>query len=295
MRFEDQGAHGASLVRGLFLFGQEDGRFLRSSERCIMDVWGPTIQIVGRQGGGKIQTRAPRATSRWLVRPRYCCLRCPSRRARYASDCLSRTETLDSNGWTANAHSCSSAALSFMWRAKTHSHRVRRVDRPSRVWVGNLECLARSHEARVDWYHARCIPNADWNPRYNPGSLSESTTPSWAPRPHRWPLWWCWAVRHAPCRCYWSSVPLRSRAAPSPISHTNARPGNSKNRSPCRPRRRWPSKCWMMARMKCSPSTTGSKWSMSSIWTVVRLFVLFPSRCTYHLRENRYCCLGTNR
>ena len=69
----------------------------------------------------------------------------------------------------------------------------------------------------------------------------------------------------------------------------------STNRSSCRPRRRWPSKCWMMARMKCSPSTTESKWSMSSIWTVVRGFVLFPWRSTYHLRENRYCCLGTNR
>ena len=57
MRFEDQGAHGASLVRDLFLFGQEDGRFLGSTERRIMGVWGGIIQLVGRQGGGKIQTR----------------------------------------------------------------------------------------------------------------------------------------------------------------------------------------------------------------------------------------------
>ena len=56
MRFEDQGAHGASLVRDLFLFGQEDGRFLGSTERRIMGVRGSIIQLVGRQGGGKIQT-----------------------------------------------------------------------------------------------------------------------------------------------------------------------------------------------------------------------------------------------
>ena len=57
MRFEDQGAHGASLVRDLFLFGQEDGRFLGSTERRIMGVRGGIIQLVGCQGGGKIQTR----------------------------------------------------------------------------------------------------------------------------------------------------------------------------------------------------------------------------------------------
>ena len=57
MRFEDQGAHRASLVRDLFLFGQEDGRFLGSTERRIMGVRGGIIQLVGCQGGGKIQTR----------------------------------------------------------------------------------------------------------------------------------------------------------------------------------------------------------------------------------------------
>ena len=31
------------------------------------------------------------------------------------------------------------------------------------------------------------------------------------------------------------------------------------NKSPCRPQRRWLSRCWMMAHMKCSPSTTQSK------------------------------------
>ena len=57
MRFEDQGAHGAALVRGLFLFGQEDGRFLGATECRIMGVRGGIIQLVGRQGGGKIQPR----------------------------------------------------------------------------------------------------------------------------------------------------------------------------------------------------------------------------------------------
>ena len=57
MQFEDQGVHGAALVRDLFLFGQEDGRFLSSTERRIMGVRGGIIQLVGRQGGGKIQTR----------------------------------------------------------------------------------------------------------------------------------------------------------------------------------------------------------------------------------------------
>ena len=57
MRFEDQGAHSASLVRDLFLFGQEDGRFLGSTECRTVGVRGGIIQLVGRQGGGKIQTR----------------------------------------------------------------------------------------------------------------------------------------------------------------------------------------------------------------------------------------------
>ena len=57
MRFEDQGAHGTALVRDLFLFGQEDGRFLGATERRIMGVRGGIIQRVGRQGGGKIQSR----------------------------------------------------------------------------------------------------------------------------------------------------------------------------------------------------------------------------------------------
>ena len=57
MRFEDQGAHGTALVRDLFLFGQEDGRFLGATERRIMGVRGGIIQLVGRQGGGKIQSR----------------------------------------------------------------------------------------------------------------------------------------------------------------------------------------------------------------------------------------------
>ena len=57
MRFEDQGAHGTALVRDLFLFGQEDGRFLGATERRIMGVQGGIIQLVGRQGGGKIQSR----------------------------------------------------------------------------------------------------------------------------------------------------------------------------------------------------------------------------------------------
>ena len=57
MRFEDQGAHGTALVRDLFLFGQEDGRFLGATEPRIMRVRGGIIQPVGRQGGGKIQSR----------------------------------------------------------------------------------------------------------------------------------------------------------------------------------------------------------------------------------------------
>ena len=57
MRFEGQGAHGAALVRDLFLFEQEDGRFLCSTERRIIGVLGGIIPLVGRQGGGKIQTR----------------------------------------------------------------------------------------------------------------------------------------------------------------------------------------------------------------------------------------------
>ena len=57
MRFEDQGAHGTALVRDLFLFGQEDGRFLGATERRIMGVRGGIVQVVGRQGGGKIQSR----------------------------------------------------------------------------------------------------------------------------------------------------------------------------------------------------------------------------------------------
>ena len=57
MRFEDQGANGAAQVMALFLFGQEYGRFLGSTERRIMGMGGPTIQIVGRQGGKKIQGR----------------------------------------------------------------------------------------------------------------------------------------------------------------------------------------------------------------------------------------------
>ena len=57
MRFEDQGAHGAALVRDLFLFGQEDGRFPGATEPRIMGVWGGIIQPVGRQEGGKIQSR----------------------------------------------------------------------------------------------------------------------------------------------------------------------------------------------------------------------------------------------
>ena len=48
MRFEDQGAHGTALVRDLFLFGQEDGRFLGATERRIMGVRGGIIQPVGR-------------------------------------------------------------------------------------------------------------------------------------------------------------------------------------------------------------------------------------------------------
>ena len=57
MRFEDQGAHGTALVRDLFLFGQEDGRFLGATECHIMGVRGGIVQRVGRQGGGKIQSR----------------------------------------------------------------------------------------------------------------------------------------------------------------------------------------------------------------------------------------------
>ena len=56
MRFEDQGAHGPALVRDLFFFGQEDGRFLGATERRIMGVRGGLIHVVGRQGGGKIQS-----------------------------------------------------------------------------------------------------------------------------------------------------------------------------------------------------------------------------------------------
>ena len=56
MRFEDQGAHGTALVRDLFLFGQEDSRFLGATEPRIMGVQGGIIQPVGRQGGGKIQS-----------------------------------------------------------------------------------------------------------------------------------------------------------------------------------------------------------------------------------------------
>ena len=56
MRFEDQGAHGPALVRDLFFFGQEDGRFLGSTEGRIMSVGGGLVHIVGRQGGGKIQS-----------------------------------------------------------------------------------------------------------------------------------------------------------------------------------------------------------------------------------------------
>ena len=54
--FEDQGAHGPALVRDLFLFGQEDGRFLGATERRIMGVRGGLVHVVGRQGGGKIQS-----------------------------------------------------------------------------------------------------------------------------------------------------------------------------------------------------------------------------------------------
>ena len=57
MRFEDQGAHGTALVRDLFLFGQEDGRFLGATECHKMGVRGGIVQRVGRQGGGKIQSR----------------------------------------------------------------------------------------------------------------------------------------------------------------------------------------------------------------------------------------------
>ena len=39
------------------MFGQEDGRFLGSTERRIVGVQGGMIQLVGRQGGGKIQPR----------------------------------------------------------------------------------------------------------------------------------------------------------------------------------------------------------------------------------------------
>ena len=56
MRFEDQGAHGPALVRDLFFFGQEDGRFLGATERRIMGVGGGLVHVVGRQGGGKIQS-----------------------------------------------------------------------------------------------------------------------------------------------------------------------------------------------------------------------------------------------
>ena len=56
MRFEDQGAHGTALIRDLFLFGQEDGRFLGATERRIMGVRGGTVHVVGRQGGGKFQS-----------------------------------------------------------------------------------------------------------------------------------------------------------------------------------------------------------------------------------------------
>ena len=48
MRFEDQGAHGTALVRDLFLFGQEDGRFLGVTEHRIMGVWGGIVQAVGK-------------------------------------------------------------------------------------------------------------------------------------------------------------------------------------------------------------------------------------------------------
>ena len=56
MRFEDQGAHGPALVRDLFFFGQEDGRFLGATEGRIMGVRGGLVHVVGRQGGGKIQS-----------------------------------------------------------------------------------------------------------------------------------------------------------------------------------------------------------------------------------------------
>ena len=44
-------------VRDLFLFGKEDGCFLGSTERRKIGVRGGIIQLVGRQGGGKIQPR----------------------------------------------------------------------------------------------------------------------------------------------------------------------------------------------------------------------------------------------
>ena len=64
MRFEDQGANGASQVMSLFLFRQEYGRFLGSTERRIMGMGPPTIQIVGRQEVGKY--RAEVIISCWV-------------------------------------------------------------------------------------------------------------------------------------------------------------------------------------------------------------------------------------